>query len=816
MIQNYSKIAFRNLVKHPHYSAINIGGLAVGLACTILILQWVRDELSYDRFHPGAENIFRMNWDFKLENSEGIGPGTPPPLAATLRREVTGVAAATRLRNMATTVVRSKDKFFSENGIVAADSNLFDLFDFPLVLGNPKTALLAPNSVVLTEKAALKYFGNEPAVGRPLTFGEKVHDLVGTYQSLFTVTGVMKDPPHNSHIQFDMLTSMSSYPEVAWRDWSWMWMQMATYVKLEESASLPDVDARAQEAVKKSLSANKRGISYAEIAKNNWRWRFVFQPLTDIYLGSVDIGNRLGPTGNRLNVYLFATIACFILLIACVNFMNLATARSSTRAREVGMRKVLGSEKRMLVAQFLVESLLYSALSMPLALLLVEALIGPFNTLSGKSLAFNLLDPPWFPAAVVLLTLLVALIAGSYPSVYLSSFRPLHAFKPATRVSSRHWTLRNIMVLFQFTITIGLIACTILVQRQMNYVGSVDLGFRRDGIVIISNESDRLGEQVDVYKEKLSGHPQVINASVSTGVPPYGGFQDSYTAEGRGDKPFDLISYMADEDFVSTLGIEIIQGRGFSKEFSTNASGVILNEAAVKYLGWEHPLGKTITYPGGGGSKYQVIGVMKDFNFVTLRSPITPFALFHTASKTYGIPRSCIVVRIARDDMEKTIKLLESEWKAVSPTAPFEYQFLDRSLESQYESEHQFGKLFLVFSLLTIFIACIGLLGLVSFSTEQRTKEIGVRKVLGASVSGIVGLLSKELIKFVLIANLFAWPLAYIAMSRWLENFAFRIEIGWWVFALSGGMAVLVALLTVSFQSLRAALASPVESLRYE
>jgi putative ABC transport system permease protein len=813
---NYLKVAFRNLTKHPLYSSINIGGLAVGITCTILILLWVRDELSYDRFHPEAENIYRMNWDFKLANAEGVGRGTPPPLATALAREVPGVVAATRLRNMANTVVRSQDKFFSESGIMAADSNMFDLFGFQLVIGNPKTVLMAPNSVILTEKAAPKYFGNEPAVGKFLSIGEKVHDLYGTYQNLFTVTGVVKNPPHNSHIQFDMLTSMSSYPEVAWRDWSWMWMQMATYVKLEESASLPDAEARVQEAVKKSLSVNKRGISLAEIMRNNWRWNFVFQPMTDIYLRSVEIGNRLGPTGNRLYVYLFGTIACFILLIACVNFMNLATARSSTRAREVGMRKVLGSERRMLVAQFLVESLVFSALAMLLALLLVEALVEPFNILSGKALHFNLFDPPWLLAALVLLTLLVALIAGSYPSVYLSSFRPLHAFKRMIRLSNRHWSLRNVLVMLQFTITIGLIACTVLVQRQLNYVRSVDLGFKKDGIVIISNVNNRLGDQVNVFKEILKSHSQVINASVSTGVPPYEGFEDSYKGEGKGDKPFDLISYMTDEDFVNTLGINIIQGRGFAREFSTNASGVILNEAAVKYLGWENPLGKTITYPGGNNGTFQVIGVMKDFNFVTLRSPITPFALFHDASNSYQIPSSHVVVRIARDDMNGTIKLLESEWKAVAPTTPFEYEFLDRSLESQYEAENRFGNVFLVFSLLTIFIACIGLLGLVSFSTEQRTKEIGVRKVLGASVTSIVGLLSKEFIRLILIANVFAWPIAYIAMNRWLEDFSYRVEIGWWVFALSGGLALLIAILTVSFLAVRAALENPVESLRCE
>ena len=815
MFRSYFKVAVRNLLKNRMFSSINIGGLAVGLTCVLLILLWVRDELSYDRFHPGAENLYRVNWEFKLENSEGVGPGTPPPLASKMAHEVPGVVAATRLRNMTNTVVRSEDKFFPESGIVAADSNMFDLFGFTMVTGNPRTALAAPNSVVLTEEVAQKYFGSEPAIGRFLTIGDRVHDVYGTYENLFTVTGVVKHPPHNSHIQFDMLTSMSSYPEVAWRDWSWIWMQMATYVKLEPSASVPAVEERVQEVVRKYLSLSRRGNSYDEIVRNHWRWNFVLQPLTDIYLGSANIGNRLGPTGSRSSVYLFGTIASFILILACVNFMNLATARSSTRAREVGMRKVLGSQRKTLVAQFLAESLFSSALAMFLALFLVEALMGSFNHLSGKTLRFTPLDPPWLSGALVVLTLVVALLAGSYPSVYLSSFLPLHAFKRTVRLSNRHWSLRNVLVLFQFTVTIGLIAGTILVQRQLNYVRSADLGFKKDGVVVISNENNRLGDQVNAFKDRIRSHSQVINASVSTGVPPYWGFEDSYKAEGQGDKAFDLLSYMTDENFVSTLGIDIIRGRDFSKEFGTDASGVILNEAAVKYLGWENPLGKTITYPGGDGS-FRVIGVMKDFHFVTLHSPITPFALFHNASKTYRIPSSYIIVRIRREDVEDGLKVLESEWKAMAPTKPFVYEFLDRSLESRYEAERHFGEVFLVFSLLAIFIACIGLLGLVSFSTEQRTKEIGVRKVLGASVGGVVFLLSKEYVKLVLLANVIAWPVAWYVMTGWLQGFAYRTEMTWWILGASGTVALVVAVLAVSVQAIRAATRNPIEALRYE
>ena len=817
MLKSFFLIALRNLKKNKVYSAINIGGLSVGMACCILILQWVRDELSYDRFHPDAGRLYRVNWDVKTAGNEGIWPGTPPPLAGKLTQEVPGVAAATRLRTMPGTVVRSQGTFFSENGIMAADSNMFDVLGFVLIQGNPATALRSPNSVILTEETARKYFGEEPAIGKSLMIGESEPFRDKMYQNMFTVTGVVRNPPRNSHIQFTMLTSMSSYPEVAWRDWSWVWMQMATYARLEPLIDVSVVEERVQGVVKKYLPAAfaRVGSSYDELIKNRGRWNFVFQPMTDVYLGSTSIGNRLGPTGNRTNVYLFATIACFILLIACINFMNLATARSLTRAREVGMRKILGSGKKTLVAQFLLESLLFSALAMPFAFFLVEALMEPFNMLSGKDLHFNFLDPPWLPAALILLTLLVALIGGSYPSLRLSSFRPLHAFQGPTSVISRRWSLRNMLVLFQFTVTIGLIACTILVERQMQYVGTADVGFRKEGVVIISNANNRLGNQVDVYKESIRRHAQVLNASVSTGVPPYWGFQDGYKTEGGGDQPFALNSYMADEHFVNTLGIEIVQGRGFSKEFSTNASGVILNEAAVKYLGWEDAIGKTITYPGGDGT-FQVIGVMKDFHFASLRSPITPFALFHTASGTYRIPSSFVVVRVALTGLDDPIKVLESEWKAISPTTPFEYDFLENNLLLQYEAEQRFGSVFLVFSLLAIFIACLGLLGLVTFSTEQRTKEIGVRKVLGASVGDVVTLLSKEFIRLIVIANVIAWPISYLVMSRWLEDFAYRTDIGWWVFAFAGGLTLLIALMTVSFQAVKAALANPVEALRYE
>ncbi len=821
MLKNYLKIAVRNFVKHKLYSFINICGLAIGLACALFILLWVRDEISFDRFHKNADVIYRMNWDFKFNNNEGIGPGTPPPLASALTNEIPEVVAATRVFPVSKMIVRYEDKFFNEPLIRGVDANFFEIFDFELLSGNAQTALAEPNSVILTDETATKYFGNAPALGKILTIGEeKLIFGKKMYRNAFKVTGIVKSLPHNSHLQFDMLTSISSHPEVEYFNWSWFWMQVVTYAKLESGVSTGAIEAKIPALVKKYAPAafKRLGFSYDEMIATGGRWNFVFQPMTDIYLRSGQTGNRLGPIGNKVYVYIFSTIAVFILLIACINFMNLATARSANRAKEVGMRKALGSMKSMLVGQFLVESIAFSTVAMMIALFLVELFIAPFNQLSGKNLQLNLFNPPWLPAVLILLVLLVGVVAGSYPGFYLSSFRPVQIFKGAVRAGGKSQKLRNALVVFQFAITIGLIVCTLLVQKQMDFIRQTDMGFNKEGVVVISNDNQRLGNQAEAFRERLKSNSRFLNASIATAVPPYYGFEDTYNVASKGGGQIDiqLNSYMADEDYLKTLGIEIVQGRGFSKEFPTDASGVLLNESAVKYFGWDDPLGKTLTYPGGNNREYKVIGVMKDFNFVTLRSPITPFALFHKDSKSYEISNSCVMVRVSRSDLENSIKLLESEWKTFAPTMPFEYKFLDEGFAEQYLAEQRLGKIFLIFSVLTIFIACIGLLGLAAFATEQRTKEIGVRKVLGASVPNLVALLSKDFSKWVLLANLVAWPVAYFAMNKWLQDFAYRINIGWSVFALAGGLALVIALLTVSTQAIKAALANPVEALRYE
>ena len=816
MIKNFLKVALRNISRNRLYSLISIAGLAIGMASAILILFWVQDELSYDRFIPGVNQLYRVNWDFKWNGNEGVGPGTPPPLAGKLMNEVPGIESATRVRPMLRTVVRNGSQFFDEDGIVSADSNFLELFPFPIISGNPATALKSPNSVVLTESAARKYFGNESPMGKNLVIGQDEKNHYGVYQSLFRVTGVVKDPPHNSHIRFNMLTSMSSYPEVAWRDWSWVWMQLATYVRLKANVPPIAVQSKIPEIESKYLPAGLKrlGYSYDDMIKSGGHWHFVLQPVTDIYLGSSLTGNRLGPLGDRTEVYLMSVIAVLILLIASINFMNLTTARSGSRSKEIGVRKVLGSERKALVGQFLVESTLFSLLSLAIAVFLVEMFMPLFNDLTGKSLEFNLFRSWWLSPTLLLLGTVVGIASGSYPGFYLSALKPAAVMKGAAGSSSRKSALRNVLVVAQFTIAIGLITCTLLVKKQMDFVRNMNLGFNSNDVVAISNENERLGNRADAFRDLLKTHSQVIDASISTGVPPSYGFEDGYEIEGKQEKQFDLLSYMTDDDFINTMGLKIVEGRGFEKGYSDSAS-VVLNEAAVKYLGFSHPIGEYVTYVSNG-VKYNVIGVVKDFNFMTLYSPITPFALFHHSSKSYSIPNSFVVVRMRPDDIQGTISMLKSEWQAFAPGMPFEYTFVDDDFASGYQPAMRLGNVFLVFSALTVFIACLGLFALAAFATEQRTKEIGIRKVLGASVGEILFMLSKEFLKWIVIANVIAWPVAYFVMNSWLRNFAYRTSVPLWIFLISGLAALAIALATVSWHAVRAAVADPVESLRYE
>lgn len=816
MLLNYARTALRQIRKHKGHAAINVLGLAVGLASCLLILRYVTDELSFDRFHAKSDRLYRVDWDFNWNGSEGVGPGTPPPLAARLTADFPEVETATRIYPVSPMVVRYRDRFFVEDEIRAVDPNFFEVFSFRLVSGDTATALADPGSVILTRRTAARYFGDEDPMGKSITIGEDGDFLGRHYSAAFTVTGVAADPPANSHIRFDMLTSMASHPQVAFFDWSWIWMQVTTYAVVSPAASIPDLEARLVDVVAKyAPDAFRRvGFSYRELMESGGRWNFVFQPLSDVYLGSADIGNRLGPVGNRTYLTIFSIVAVFILLIACVNFMNLSTARSATRAKEIGVRKVLGSIRRNLMGQFMTEAMVYAALAMLLSVGLSALLLEPFARFTGKDFAFSLLQPVWLPAAMVGLTLVVGFLAGSYPSLYLSAFRPIEVLKSKLAGSREGPGLRHGLVVFQFAISIALIACTLIVRKQTRFFREADLGFDKQSVLVISNLNHRLGGRAAVFKEEAEREAGVLSAAVSTGVPPYYGFQDYYKMEGHGDEQFDLVSYMVDNDFTRTLGIEIVKGRGFEDGFETNASGLILNETAAAQIGWDDPIGKTITYPSRG--TYTVIGVMRDFNFLSMLQPITPFALFHASSHSYDIPDSYVVVRVRPGHLDDTIADLKKKWTSLAPGVPFEYSFLDENFDAQYRSEQRLGSLFGIFAGVAVLIACLGLLGLASFAVQQRTKEIGVRKTFGATTTKVVILLSRDFSKWVLLANLIAWPVAWYFMRDWLDGFAYRVDLGYELFLAAGLAALVMALVTVGYHAWRAAAANPVDAVRYE
>lgn len=816
MLFNYVRLTLRHLQRHKGHAAVNVMGLAIGLASCLLILRYVADESGYDRFHERSETLHRLNWDFNWNETEGIGSGTPPPLATRLVADFPEIEAATRIYPVSPQIVRSGDRMFVENRIRAVDPNFLDVFSFRMVDGDAATAFSAPNSAVLTVSTARKYFGDEPAMGKPITIGDAGEFLGRPYDEHFTVTGVIADPPRSSHLEFDLLTSMASHPQVAYFDWSWIWMQVVTYAVVAPGTNLADVEARMIDMVATyAPDAFRRvGFSYDELIQSGGRWNFVFQPVTDIYLGSNNIGNRLGSLGNPTYLTIFSILAAFILLIACINFMNLSTAQSVTRAREIGIRKVLGSFRRGLVGRFMTEAMLFSALAMLMGIGIAMLVLPPFSDFAGKELSGSLLEPAWLPLALIAFTALVGLLAGSYPSLYLSSFAPIDVLKTKFAPTKKSLGLRHGLVVFQFAISIAMICCTLIVRDQLRFFGEADLGFDRAGVVVVSNLNHRLSDKAKTYEEQVEVHADIVSASLSTGAPPYYGFQDYYKIEGRADEQFDLISYLVDNDFVETLGIEIIEGRGFTDDHQTNTTSVILNETAVARFGLDDPIGKTIQYPSQ--TTYTIIGVMRDFNFNAMQQPILPFALFHETSESYDIPDSYVVVRVRPGRYETAIAALEETWQEVAPGVPFEYSFLDENFGAQYRAEQRLGSLFFVFAGLAIFIACLGLLGLAAFTVEQRTKEIGIRKTFGATSPGMMALLSRDFSKWVLAANLLAWPLAWYGMSEWLAGFAYRVEMGYGAFLVSGLVALVIALATVGYHTRKAAIANPIEALRYE
>ncbi len=803
MLKNYFKIAYRSLLKHKGYTFINLVGLAVGMACCLLIAFYVQDELSYDQYHKNAERIYRVLHAYRAgdaaENSsapaaEDYQVWGNSPVGPALAADFPEIEEMVQFDSPSNLLFEFGDKRFQEKKVRYMDSTAFELFNWKMLAGNPKKALVAPNSLVLTESTAKKYFGNSNPIGKTIIIDNEMP---------YIVTGVIEDVPDNSQFTFDVLRPMSRFrqkrPEIFN---TWGYVDFYTYFRLREGADIASLQKKIPAFLKR----------HGQVEDG---YSITFEPMTEAYLHS-QAGRQPGKTGSLSNIYIFSSIAVFILLIACINFMNLSTARSMERAKEVGVRKVIGADHSQLILQFLAESVILSLLAAVLALLLAALALPAVQELSGKAFDYEMLLS-WEVVLMVLgAALVVGIFAGSYPAWVLSGFRPAHVLKGAFRSSSSGIALRKGLVVFQFSLSMALIAGTAIVFSQLNHLRTKDLGFRQEQMLVIDFGYDEaVGEKIETIKNIFENHPDVQSASASRSVP--GDFIPNagtavQSAGGEMQMKSPLI-YEIDYDFIPHFEIEMAAGRAFSRDFPADtAQSLILNEAALELYGYTSPeeaVGKRFSQWGREGI---IVGVVKDFNFRSLHNNIEPLSL--RLSPRDELTR--LSLRIEADKLSQTIAELEQLWGEMVPHRPFIYTFLDESFNQQYQADVRFGKIFSVFAGMAIFIACLGLFGLATYTAQQRTKEIGIRKVLGASVASIVSLLSKDFLKLVLVAAIIAFPVGWYPMHKWLQDFPYRIDIPLWVFLAAGIFAGIIAFLTISLQAVKAATANPVKNLRTE
>ena len=810
MLKNYFTIAWRNLVKNKAFTAINIAGLAIGIATCLVIMLFVQDELSFDRFNEKADQIVRVVFRGTMNGEKMKESSVMAPVAPTLRSDYPEVLDATRLLQYGSPKIVVGDKTFKDANFAYVDSNFFNVFTLPLIKGDAKTALVEPYNVVITQAISEKYFGKADPIGKILNFKDA--------HQLYKITGVIKEVPVNSHFHFDIFGSMASVPDA--RNNSWLSGSYFTYLVLQKNDDPKKLEAKLPQAVEKYMGPQVKqalGVSLADFRKKGNDIGLYLQPLTDIHLKS-DFSNGLEAGGDIRYVYIFGAIALFMLLIACINFMNLSTAGASKRAKEVGIRKVLGSLKYELIGQFLVESALLTFFSLALALMLVRISLPVFNSLSGKHLQLNFLQNPLMISALLLFWLFVSMLAGSYPAFYLSSFKPVAVLKSKFISKGKSISFRSGLVVFQFIISVGLIVGTTIVYQQLSYIQHIKLGYDKDQLLVLRN-SYLLGDKEDVFKEQLKHDPRVANVTTSAFLPAGPTNTDLTTSFPDADKNKNsrVRIYQIDENYIPTMGMKILEGRNFSKEFpsdsSQDAPTVIVNETLAKVFGWgENAVGHTVNLFSDNVGNYKglkVVGMVEDFHFRSLHEPINP--LLMVLQKSSGL-----IVKVKTKNIAGLIATMKTQWDSYKTEEPLTYAFVDDLYNQTYIAEQKTGTILGIFSGLTIFIACLGLFGLATFTAEQRTKEIGIRKVLGASIPDVIGLLSKEFIILVGIAIVIATPVAWWAMNVWLQDFAYRINISWWVFVMAGVAAIIIALITVSFQAIRAAVANPVKSLRTE
>ena len=808
MLKNYFKTAIRNLFKSKGFSAINIIGLACGLATCLLIILYVADELNYDHYNKKIDQIYRVDADLQFGGHHFELASAPDPLGVALKSEFPQVLQYVRLRNHGGFLVKKGNQNIQEDRVILADSTLFDVFTLPLLAGDPHTALVNPNSVVMTESMAKKYFPQSAPtdiVGKTLTINDT---------SVYKITGVIKDVPKESHFHYDFFVSM--YGQLSpYEINQWTSNNFNTYILLSKNADPKKLASQLDDFVMKYVEPffKSLNITKEEFKKQGNYLHYNLMPLSRIHLYS-DKESELEANGNIQYVYIFSVIALFILMIACVNFMNLSTARSSGRAKEVGVRKVLGSLRKNLIIQFLTESMVISFISMILALLMAALLLPYFNRLSGKELTMYSFFASWMLPSLLLLVIIVGLLAGIYPAFYLSSFKPVEVLKGKIASGFKTGWFRSGLVIFQFAISIFLIIGTLVIYSQLNYIRNKDIGYDRDHVLIIKN-TDALGDAGKVFKDEVLKLSGVQNATMTGYLPTAGWRSESPLFPSPSVDTKDAIStqiWRIDENYIPTLGMTMDQGRNFSKEFPTDSSGIIINQAFAKLLGFKDVLNKPLYYlnhfPSKDPSKYHIIGVIKNFNFNSLHDVVAPLVLLLAPQD------GSIAFRINTSHITNLIASIQDIYKKIAPGQPFTYSFMDADFSKTYQSEQRMGGLSITFSILAILIACLGLFGLITYAAEQRTKEIGIRKVLGATVTNVTTMLSKDFLKLVLISTLIAFPLSWLVMNKWLQSFAYRIHISWWIFLVAGATAILIALITVCFRAIKAATANPVDSLR--
>jgi len=795
MVKNYVKVAMRSLQRNKGFTAINIIGLSIGLATCLLIVFYVADELGYDKYNAKANNIYRVDFEVKFGNNDNRYAAVQSGVANEAKKDFATVEQAVRLRpayeQPAGFRVKKGSSVLQETNAIYADASLFDVFTLPMIEGAPATALTQPNTVVLTESAAKKYFDATNVVGQTLVLNDTLN---------FKVTGVIKDVPKQSHFSYNMFLSMETIPGS--RNPNWRGGGYNTYLLLKSGASTT--------AISQKLTSVAMQFTASYMGKDDYL-KYSLTPLTAIHLHS-NLQQELGHNGSIKYVYVFSAIAIFILLIACVNFMNLSTARSANRAKEVGVRKVLGSPRKYLVAQFLTESMLVTFASIIIAIVMAWLLLPLFNQVSGKQLEFTAQTFMWLVPCVLALTIVIGFIAGAYPAFFLSRFQPINVLKGKFSAGFKGGGLRSFLVVFQFGISIFLIIGTMVIYNQLHYIQTTNLGYNRNQVLIIKN-TESLNNQAQTFKQQIKQLPGVEDASLSGFVPT--GEASNITAlfpDATITSHTSMLTefWPVDESYIKTMGMQLQAGRNFSADMRTDSSAVIINEAAAKFFGFKNPLNKTVYRNSIGLQQFKIIGVIKDFHFKSLRENITPVVLYLAEDK------GALNVKVNTANITNLMGEIKDKWKAVAPNQQFTYSFMDAEFDAAYRAEDRIGVIFVAFTFLAIVIACLGLFGLAAYAAEQRTKEIGIRKVLGANIATLVGLLSRDFIKLVLVAIVIATPIAWFAMQQWLHDFAYRADMHWWLIAIAGLAAIIIAFVTVSFQAIKAALTNPVKSLRSE